>query len=129
MLGGLVAHQFEGGLAFDLCLALGDQALEIDRLHLAAVLFALGALLGLLVVVELAVDPFGGAMKDVHGRPEEIVEVGFEARVLQGHDQGVEDVGDRARDRVAVRQKPLIGFVGERPVAVELQFVEDVVSR
>ena len=34
-----------------------------------------------------------------------------------------------ARDLVAVRQKPLIGFVGERPVAVELQFVEDVVGR
>ena len=68
-------------------------------------------------------------MEDIDGRPEEIVEVGFEARVLQGHDQGVEDVGDRARDLVAVRQKPLIGFVGERPVAVELQFVEDVVGR
>ena len=30
VLGGLVAHQFEGGLAFDQRLALGDQALEVD---------------------------------------------------------------------------------------------------
>ena len=128
VLGGLVAHELEGGLALDESHALGDLALEFDRFHLAAVLFPLRALLGLLVIVELACDPFGGAMEDVDGRPEEIVEVGFEACVLQRDDQRVEDVGDGARDCVSVRKKPLVRFVGEGPVAVELQFVEDVVG-
>ncbi len=67
-------------------------------------------------------------MEDVDGRPEEIVEVGFEARVLQGADQGVEDIGDGARDLVAVGQKPLVGLVGEGAIAVELEFVEDMVG-
>ncbi len=86
--GGLVAHQLEGVLTFDDGLALGDVALEFDGLYLAAVLFTLPAALRLLVVVEFARDPVGGAVEDVDGRPEEIVEVGFEARVLQGADQG-----------------------------------------
>ncbi len=60
---------------------------------------------------------------------EEIVEVGLEACILQASDQGVEDVGDGARDPVAVGQKPLVGLVGEGAVAVELEFVEDMVGR
>ena len=67
-------------------------------------------------------------MEDVDGRPEETAEIGFEACVLQRDDQRVEDVGDGARDCVSVRKKPLVRFVGEGPVAVELQFVEDVVG-
>jgi hypothetical protein len=56
------------------------------------------AALRLLVVVELALDPVGGAVEEVDGRPEQVVEVGFEAGVGQGGDQGVEDVGDGAGD-------------------------------
>jgi hypothetical protein len=96
--GGLVAHQLERVLALDQRHALGDQALQFDRFHLAAVLFSLCPLLGLLVVIQFPADPVGGAVENVGGRPEQIVEVGFEARVLQGADQGVEDVGDGARD-------------------------------
>lgn len=129
VLGSLVAHQLEGVLTFDQCLALGNESFKLNRLHLTAVLFTLGALLGLLVVVQLVPDPRGGSVKDVDSRPEQIVEVRFEARVLQGHDQGVEDIGDGPRDRVAVRQEPLIGFVGEGPIAMKLQFVEDMVGR
>jgi hypothetical protein len=67
-------------------------------------------------------------VEDVHGRPEEIVEVRFETRVCQGADQSVEDVGDGARGLIAVRQKPLVGLVGEGAVPVELQLVEDMVG-
>jgi hypothetical protein len=63
-----------------------------------------GALLRLLVVVELAVDPFDGAVERIDGRPEEIVEVGIEARIGHGGDQGVEDVGDGAFDDAVFRQ-------------------------
>ncbi len=67
-------------------------------------------------------------MEDVDGRPEEIVEVGFEACVFQRPDEGVEDVGDGAGDRIAVGKKPLVGFIVEGPVAMELKFVEDMVG-
>jgi hypothetical protein len=49
--------------------------------------------LRLLVVVEVR-DPVGCAMEEIDGRPQEIVEVGFEARVAETDDEGVEDVGD-----------------------------------
>ena len=40
------------------------------------------AALRLLVVVEFAFDPVGGAVEEIDGRPEQIFEVGFEARVV-----------------------------------------------
>ncbi len=43
-------------------------------------------------------------MEEIDGRPEEIDEVGFEAGVFQGRDQGVEDVGDGPGDAVAFGQ-------------------------
>jgi len=67
-------------------------------------------------------------VEGVDGRPEEIVEVGFEARVLQGRDQGIEDVCDSACDLIAVWQETLIRLVGEGAEAVELEFVEDVIG-
>jgi hypothetical protein len=126
--GGLVAHQLEGVAAFDQGLPLGRQAFQIDGLHLAAVLFALAAALRLLIVVKLALDPVGGPVEDVDRRPEEIVEVGLEAGVLQGEDQGVEDVGDGAGDMVALRKRSGIGLIREGTVAVKLEFAEDVVG-
>jgi hypothetical protein len=62
------------------------------------------ALLRLLVVVELASIRLDGAVEDVDGRPEQIVEVGFEAGVGHRGDQGVEDVGDGAFDDAVFRQ-------------------------
>ena len=61
--------------------ALGDEAFELDRADLRAVLLLLAALLRLLVVVELAFDPVDGAVEEIDGRPEQVLEVGFEARV------------------------------------------------
>ena len=102
MLGGLIAHQLEGVATLDHRLPFGRQALQLDRLHFGAVLFALPAALRLLVVVQLALDPVGGAVEDVDSRPEKIVEVGLEAGVFQGDDQGVEDIGNGAGDLVAL---------------------------
>ena len=84
--------------------------------------------MGAAVTRAFAADPVGRAVEDVHGRPEEIVEVGFEAGVLQRSDQGVEDVGDGARDRIAIRQEPLVGFILEGAVAVELKLGEEMVG-
>ena len=99
------------------------------ELDLAAVLFALRPALRLLVVVEFALDPVGGAVEEIDGRPEQIVEVGLEAGVGQGGDQGIEDVGDGAGEHVAFRQRPRVGLVLEGTVAVELEFGQDVVGR
>ena len=115
--------------ALDQRLPFGGEAFEFDRADLRAVLFPLAALLRLLVVVELALDPVGGAVEEVDGRPEQVFEVGFEAGVAQGGDQGVEDVGDGAGDGLGFGQRSRVGFVLEGAVAVELEFGEDVVGR
>src|SRR3546814_1870279 len=47
---------------------------------------------------------------------------------LAGH-QRVELFSDRASGDVAVRQGPMVGFVLEGPVAVELHFLEEVGGR
>ena len=128
VLRGLVAHQLEGIATFDHRLPFGRQALQLDGLHLGAILFALPTALRLLIVVQLAFDPVGGSVEDVDGRPEEIVEVGLEAGVFQGDDQGVEDIGDGAGDVVSFGQRPSVGFVREGTVAIKLKLGEDVVG-
>ena len=125
---GLIAHQFEGVAALDHGLPFGGETLEFYRPHLRAVLFALAATLRLLIVIEFAFDPVGGAMEEVDGRPEEVIKVGFEAGVLEGGDQGVEDVGDGPGDRIAFGKWPRIGFVLKGTKAVELEFGQDVVG-
>ena len=104
-LGGLVAHDLEGVAALDQRHALGQEPLELDRADLGAVLLLLAAPLRLLVAVELAFDPVGGAVEQVDGRPEQVLEVGLEARVGEGRDQGVEDVGERGADRCGLGQR------------------------
>ena len=68
-------------------------------------------------------------MEEVDGRPEQILEVGFEAGVAQGDDEGVEDVGDGAGDGLGFGQRSRVGFVLEGAIAVELEFGEDVIGR
>ena len=79
--------------------------------------------------VEVARDPAGGAVEEVDGGPQQVVEVGFEAGILQGRDQRVEDVGDGTADGGGLGQRPRIGLVLERTPAVELELGEDVCGR
>lgn len=129
VLGGLVAHQFEGVTAFDQRLALSGKPLQLDGLHLGAVLFPLAPPLRLLVVVEFAFDPAGGAMEEIDGRPEQIVEIGLEAGVLQGDNQRIEDVGDGAGNGVPLGKRPRVELVLKGTEAVKLEFGENVVGR
>lgn len=94
----LVAEEFQAVAALDQRDALSSEALEFDRSHFRAVLLALALMLRLLVVVELAFDAIDGAMEQVDRRPEQIVEVRLKPRAVQGRNQGVEDVRDRAGD-------------------------------
>src|SRR3546814_5215306 len=118
MFGGLVAHQLERISALDQRLSLGGEPFQVHGFHLGAVLLTLAPPLRLLVVVKFAFDPAGGAVEKIDGRPEQIVEVGLEARVLQGVDQGVEDVSDGAGDGVPFGQRPRVEFVLEGAEAV-----------
>ena len=52
----------------------------------------------LLVVVELAFDALDGAVEEIDRRPEQVLEIGFEARVGECRDECVEDVDDGAGD-------------------------------
>ena len=68
-------------------------------------------------------------MEQVAGRPEQILQVGLEAGVVQGRHEGVEDVGDGTGNDVALRERPDVWLVLKRAPAVELQFCEDVLGR
>jgi hypothetical protein len=91
-------------------------------------LFALAPLLRQFVVVELALDASCGAMEEIDGRPEQVLEVRFE-RVAQGRDEGVEDVCDGSGHGIAFGKRSGIGLVLEGTIAVELQLIEDVIGR
>jgi hypothetical protein len=68
-------------------------------------------------------------VEDVHHRPEQVLEVGFETSVRQRHHEGVEDVGDAAGEDARFWKRPRIWLVVEGTVAIELEFVEDMVGR
>ena len=103
VVGRLVAEELHAVAPLDQRHALGGEALEFDRADFGAVLLALAALLRLLVVVEFAFDALVGAVEEIDGRPEQILEVGFEAGVAQARDEGVEDVGDGGGDGIGLR--------------------------
>ncbi|KAJ8137397.1 hypothetical protein OY671_009390, partial [Metschnikowia pulcherrima] len=128
LVGGSVTHELEAVAPFDQGQPSGDQVLQLDGFDLAAISFTSGAFSRSLVAVEFALDPVGGAVEDVDGRPEEIVEVGFEAAVSQGEGQGVKDVRDRAGDDSGFGQGARIGFVVEGAPAVESKFSENMES-
>ena len=69
-----------------------------------------------------------GAVEQVDRRPEQVLEVGFEASVAQSRDQGVEDIGDSTRDGVAFGKRPLVRLVVEGTEAIELKLVQDVIG-
>jgi hypothetical protein len=98
---GLIAEEFQAVSALDQRDAFGRQAFKFDRLHLRTVLLALALALRLFVVVELASDAVGCTMEQVDGGPKQILQVRLEPGVVQGGDQGVEDVGDGACDGFA----------------------------
>ena len=105
--------------------ALGQQPLQFDRADFRSVLLGLAALLRLLVAVEFAFDPVGGAVEQVNLGPQQVFEVGLQAGVGEGGDQGIEDVGDRGADSALFGQRPGVGFVLEGAVSVELEFGQD----
>ena len=70
--GGLVAQQLEGVAPLDEGEALRQEALELDRADLGAVLLGLASPLLVLVVVERALDALGGTVEEGDLGPQEI---------------------------------------------------------
>ena len=129
VVGRLVAEVFHAVASLDQRHALGSEALQFDRADFGAILVALAALLRLLVVVEFAFDALVGAVEEIDGRPQQVLEVGFEAGFAQARDEGVEDVGDGGSDDTGFGQRSRVGFVLEGTIAVKLEFGKDVIGR
>ena len=123
-----VAEELHAVAALDEGEALGQEAFQLDRADFRAVLFLLAALLGVLVVVELALHAVAGTVEEIDRGPQEVCEVGLEARVRERRDERVEDVGDGDGDGVGFGQRSRIGLVLEWTVAMELELGEDVVG-
>jgi hypothetical protein len=128
-LGRMVARELEGVAAFDQAEALLDEALELDRLDLRAVLLGLAAALRLLVEVELALDAIGLAVEQVDERPEEIGEIVLEARARQHGAEGLDHGVELAAYGVGLGQRARIGFVLAGAMAVERKLVEQMRGR
>ena len=120
VVGCLVAEIFHAVTPLDQRHALGSETLEVDRADFGAILVALAALLRLFVVVEFALDALVGAVEEIDRRPEQILEVRFEAGLAQACDKCVEDVGDGGSDDAGFGQRSRVGFVLEGAVAVKL---------
>ena len=129
VVGCLVAEVFHAVAPLDQRHALGSETLQFDRADFGAILVALAALLRLFVVVEFAFDALVGAVEEIDGRPQEVLEVRFEAGFAQARDEGVEDVGDGGSDDTGFGQRSRVGFVLEGAIAVKLEFGEDVIGR
>ena len=127
--GGVVAEELEGVAALDEADALGDQALELDRLDLGAVLLGLAAALRLLVGVELALDAVDLAVEQVDERPQQVGEIVLEARAGQHGAEGLDHGVELGLDGVGLGQRPRIGLVLAGAVAVERELVEQMRGR
>jgi hypothetical protein len=73
-------------------------------------------------------DALNSAMEETNDRPQQGLEVGFEASVVQGRDESVEDVGDSAGYGIAFGKRPRIGLVLERAVAEDLKLLKDMIG-
>ena len=126
----MVAEEFEGVAAFDQADALVDQAFELDRLDLGAVLLGLAAALRLLVAVELALDAVDLAVEQVDERPEEIGADRPRGGCRSAWRSKASTVASSwPCTRIGFGQRPRIGLVLAGAIAVECQLVEQMRGR
>ncbi len=127
--GGVVAEGFKAVPPVDQHLSLAEEAFELDRLDLRAVLLALAALLGFLVVVEEALNPVGCAVEYVGDAPEEIGHVGFGARVRQRGSDDLENLVHCHLNAAVLGRGSRVRLVGRRLITVQLEPTDDLGGR
>ena len=106
-----------------------DEALELHRPHLRAVLLALAGTLGPLVVIEVTLDPVDAAVEHVHERPQQRVQVGLQTGVRQRRNQRVEHVGECALQLGGLRQRTRIGLIVVGAMGIEGELFEKMGGR
>ncbi len=109
--------------------ALGDQALKLDAFHLRAVLLALSGALRVLIALELALDALAGAVEEIDRRPEQIFEIGFQPRVAEHLEHGVEHRSQRRLNDRLLGEWTRVWFVLESAMAVDLHLVDEAAGR
>src|SRR3546814_12977064 len=92
-------------------------------------LFALQSALQLLIVIELPVGMAASAMKNIDEIPEEVVEIGLDAGILQASGKRIEHVSDRTGGKSRIGQWARIGLVVERPQSKELHLRKNQMGR
>src|SRR3546814_10987628 len=112
----MVAAELEGVAALDQAETLVDEALQLDRADLGAVLLELRAALRLLVGVEIALDTVDLAVEQVDEGPEQVVEVVLEPRVGQHGGEAVDDRAELGADGIRLRQWTRIGPIDRKSV-------------
>lgn len=104
--------------------ALRDETLAFDRADFVPLLLDLRTALRDLVVVEIARDAIGFAVKEIDQRSEKIGQVGFETRIGKEVRQGLDDGFESERRGVRGGQGTWIGIVLEKPLPVLREFIK-----
>ena len=127
VVGGVVAEEIEAVAAFGERDAFGV-AVRVRLTYLGAVCRP-GCAAAPARCRRVRVRAVDGAVEEIDDRPEQVLEVRFEARVAQSRDESVEDVRDGAGHGIAFGKRSWIGLVLEGTVAIKLKLVEDVIGR
>lgn len=123
------AEEFKDVAALGERQALGDQTLKLGRADFRAVLLGLRPAPRCFVVVEVARDAIGLAVEEIDEGPQEIREIGFEPRVGEEIAKRLGRRVEGERPGVGRGQGARIGFVLEGAIAVQGEFVEEMLRR
>jgi hypothetical protein len=128
-LGSTVTQELEAVAALDQDEPLGDQALELERAHFGTVLLALAFPLRGLIGIEVALDLFDAAVKDVDERPEQRLQIRFETGVGERCDHCIKHVGKRTLQPGRLGQRARIALIVMGAVDAEGELVKEMGGR
>src|SRR3546814_9727695 len=129
LVGSRLAEKFHRVTPLDEGEACADRPFQLDRADFAAIRCALQSALQLLIVIELPVGMAASAMKNSDESPEEVVEIGLDAGILQASGKRIEHVSDRTGGKSRIGQWARIGLVVERTISKELHLLKKQMGR
>lgn len=128
LVGGGLPEIFHRVPSFDQRDAFAARSCQFYRANFASGLLALQSSLKLLIVVELPIGITASTLEDIDEVPEEIVEIGFDAGMLQTFRKCIEHVRDGAGGKSRIGQWARIGLVVERTIPKELYLLNSPVG-